>query len=57
MPNVLLRQMAIDAGAMETVLLRDGFMTEGAASNIIRGKERNLAGSSKKSSDAARYYL
>lgn len=35
LPNVLLRQMAIDAGAMETVLLREGFMTEGAASNIF----------------------
>jgi D-alanine transaminase len=35
LPNVLLRQMAIDAGATETVLLRDGFMTEGAASNIF----------------------
>ena len=35
LPNVLLRQMAIDAGAVETVLLRDGFMTEGAASNIF----------------------
>ncbi len=35
LPNVLLRQMAIDAGAVETILLRDGFMTEGAASNIF----------------------
>ena len=35
LPNVLLRQMAIDVGAMETVLLREGFMTEGAASNIF----------------------
>ncbi|MEO5654939.1 MAG: D-amino acid aminotransferase [Nitrosospira sp.] len=35
LPNVLLRQMAVDAGAMETVLLREGFMTEGAASNIF----------------------
>jgi D-alanine transaminase len=35
LPNVLLRQAAIDASAMETVLLRDGFMTEGAASNIF----------------------
>ncbi|MBA4143123.1 MAG: D-amino acid aminotransferase [Nitrosospira sp.] len=39
LPNVLLRQMAIDAGAMETVLLRDGFMTEGAASNIFVVKD------------------
>lgn len=35
LPNVLLRQMAIDEGAMETVLFREGFMTEGAASNIF----------------------
>ncbi|MDE2366785.1 MAG: D-amino acid aminotransferase [Betaproteobacteria bacterium] len=35
LPNVLLRQLAIDAGATETVLLREGFMTEGAASNIF----------------------
>lgn len=33
--NVLLRQQAVDAGAMEAVLLRDGFLTEGAASNIF----------------------
>lgn len=33
--NVLLRQRAIDAGCVETVLFRDGFMTEGAASNIF----------------------
>lgn len=39
LPNVLLRQMAIDADAMETVLLRDGYMTEGAASNIFVVKD------------------
>lgn len=33
--NVLLRQAAVAAGAMECVLLRDGFLTEGAASNIF----------------------
>ena len=33
--NVLLRQLAIDAGAAETVLLRDGFLTEGSAANIF----------------------
>ena len=38
LPNVLLRQLAIDAGATETVLLREGFMTEGAASNIFAVK-------------------
>lgn len=35
LPNVLLRQQAVDAGAAETVLLRNGFLTEGAASNIF----------------------
>ena len=33
--NCLLRQRAIDAGCAETVLLRDGFLTEGAAANIF----------------------
>src|SRR5690348_11050031 len=42
LPNVLLRQMAIDSGAMETVLFRDGFMTEGAASNIFVVKNETL---------------
>jgi D-alanine transaminase len=35
LPNVLLRQLAVDAGCVETVLLRDEFVTEGAASNIF----------------------
>lgn len=41
LPNVLLRQQAVDAGCAETVLLRAGqpgeadFLTEGAASNIF----------------------
>ncbi len=35
LPNVLLRQLAVDAGCVEAVLLRDGVMTEGAASNIF----------------------
>ena len=35
LPNVLLRQLAVDAGAAEVVLLRDGFLTEGSASNIF----------------------
>ncbi|MGH8672147.1 MAG: D-amino acid aminotransferase [Burkholderiales bacterium] len=33
--NVLLRQAAVEAGTTEAVLLRDGFLTEGAASNIF----------------------
>ena len=35
LPNVLARQAAVEAGAAEAVLLRDGFLTEGAASNIF----------------------
>ena len=35
LPNVLLRQLAVDAGAAEVVLLRDGSLTEGSASNIF----------------------
>jgi D-alanine transaminase len=35
LPNVLLRQQAIDAGASETILLRNGVATEGAASNLF----------------------
>ena len=33
--NCLLRQMAIEAGCAETLLFRDGILTEGAASNIF----------------------
>jgi D-alanine transaminase len=40
LPNVLLRQTAVDAGCAETVLLRDdAFLTEGAASNIFVVKD------------------
>ena len=39
LPNVLLRQLAVDAGCVEAVLLRDGIMTEGAASNIFVVKD------------------
>lgn len=33
--NVLLRQLSVDAGAMETVLLRDGQLIEGSVSSIF----------------------
>lgn len=36
--NVLLRQQAVDADVAETILFRDGFLTEGAASNIFMVK-------------------
>ncbi|MBA3754819.1 MAG: D-amino acid aminotransferase [Nitrosomonas sp.] len=42
LPNVLLRQMAVDVHAIETILIRDGFLTEGAASNIFIIKDNTL---------------
>ena len=42
LPNVLLRQLAVEAGTMEAVLLREGFLTEGAASNIFVVKAGTL---------------
>ncbi|MDZ4202046.1 MAG: D-amino acid aminotransferase [Gallionella sp.] len=43
LPNVLLRQMAVEAGCAETILIRDdSFMTEGAASNIFVVKNGKL---------------
>ena len=42
LPNVLLRQMAVDAGATETLLLREGFLTEGSASNVFIVKDKLL---------------
>lgn len=35
LPNVLMRQQATEQGAAEAILIRDGFMTEGSASNIF----------------------
>jgi len=40
LPNSLLKQQALEAGAQEALLIRDGYLTEGAASNayvIING--------------------
>ncbi len=42
LPNVLLRQMAVDSGATETLLLREGFLTEGSASNVFVVKDELL---------------
>jgi D-alanine transaminase len=35
LPNILLRQQAIDANTAEAILLKDGYAIEGAASNIF----------------------
>ncbi|MFL9609385.1 D-amino acid aminotransferase [Methylobacillus sp. Pita2] len=37
--NVLLRQEAVDHGVAETLMLRDGYLTEGSSSNIFIVKE------------------
>jgi D-alanine transaminase len=33
--NVLMRQLAADVGAVETVMFRDGYLTEASASNVL----------------------
>ena len=33
--NVLMRQLAVDANAIETVMFRDGLLTEASASNVL----------------------
>lgn len=35
LPNILLRQQALESGASEAILVRDGFVTEGSASNVF----------------------
>jgi len=47
LPNILLRQMAVDVGAVETVLFRDGKLTEGAASNIFAVAQGSILAPSK----------
>ena len=43
LPNVLLRQAAVEAGCAEAILIRDdAFLTEGAASNIFVVKNGKL---------------
>jgi len=42
--NVLARQISADQGAIETILLRDGFLTEASSSNVWIAKEGALLG-------------
>ena len=42
LPNILLRQQAIDQGAVEAILVRDGQVNEGAASNVFIVKDSVL---------------
>lgn len=38
LPNVLAKQLAVDAGCVECIMFRDGVLTEGSASNIFAVK-------------------
>lgn len=40
--NVLMRQAAIERGAYETVMLRDGFLTEASSANVMLVKDGQL---------------
>jgi D-alanine transaminase len=42
LPAVLLRQQAMDQGAQEALLVRDGQVTEGAATNVFAVVDRHL---------------
>jgi D-alanine transaminase len=42
LPNILLRQQALDRGADEAILIRDGEVTEGAASNVFIVRQGTL---------------
>jgi D-alanine transaminase len=42
--NCLLRQLAAEAGAVEVVLLRDGFLSEASASNVLVVRNGRLLG-------------
>lgn len=42
LPNILLRQEAVERGAVEAILIRDGSVTEGAASNLFIVKGNTL---------------
>lgn len=42
LPNTLLRQQAEDAGAQEALLIRDGLLTEGSASNVFIVRDGTL---------------
>jgi D-alanine transaminase len=47
--NVFARQISADAGAVETIMFRDGFLTEAAASNVWVVREGALLGVPKSS--------
>lgn len=38
LPNVLTRELAVDAGCAETIMIRNGFLTEGSSTNVFAVK-------------------
>jgi D-alanine transaminase len=42
LPNILAHQEAVDAGAQEAILIRDGFASEGTSSNLFIIKNKQL---------------
>lgn len=40
--NVLMRELAVENGAAETILLREGLLTEGAATNVLIVREGRI---------------
>jgi D-alanine transaminase len=43
LPNIMLRQQAIAAGAAEAILVRDGLVTEGSSTNVFLVKDGEIA--------------
>ena len=43
LPNVLAKQQAAEAGAFEAIFVRDGFVTEGASSNVMIVNENMIS--------------
>ncbi len=42
LPNVLAKQQANDAGALEAILVKDGLVTEGCSSNVCLVRDANI---------------
>jgi D-alanine transaminase len=42
LPNILLRQQAISTGAVEAILIRDGFVTDGSSTNVFVVKDGRI---------------
>ena len=55
--NVLARQISADAGATETIMFRDGFLTEASASNVFVVKDGVVARAAAGQPDPARHHL